>query len=97
MAIDRQLLREELNGTISLNEVMKTLKNLGIDIYNPDISPNLPAYVDKTTRRILCKYYSILETECREKLESQSEFVTNYRTVHEIIRKKVVSKEYALP
>lgn len=84
-------------GFISIFDVRKILEELKIDVNSVQPLPNNATYIDKTTRRILCKYYDIPESECKEKLDNQSEFVANHRMVHEIIREKVVSKEYALP
>lgn len=84
-------------GFVSIFDVRKILEELKIDVNGVQPLPNNATYIDKITRKILCKHYGIPESECKEKLDKQPEFVANYRTVHEIIRKKVVSKEYPLP
>jgi len=81
-------------GIITIVDVRKILEELKIDVNGVQPLPNNATYIDKTTRRILCKYYDIPESECKEKLDTQTEFLTNYRTVHEIIRQKVVPKQY---
>jgi len=85
-------IENEYNALVTSSDVSKILKELGINIDNADLKPNRATYIDKTTRRVLCRFYHIDEAKCRENLEKQDNFITNYLTVREIIDEHAPNK-----